>query len=256
MSQKTVFLSHSRKDIEKVRQIRDILEALDYEPLIFNLKCLDDDNENLESFIKEEIESRNIFIYCKSKNSEDSKWVKKEIEYIKSFNAKRLFTIDITLPLSQTLVALLESITDMIKKNRVYISCSHANPDKKFGDFLEELLIANNYDVVRYKVLDRKKDTEHKSMLKETNTFISIISPNSFESPYCKSELERALYVYENSPDTFTHKIIPIFYGVSKSIIYRLLPSTLEDFKSIEISTKLDMTSEEKEEFLSLLDSN
>ena len=45
MSRKTIFLSHSSKDIEKVRQIRDILEALDYEPLLFHLKCLDDDTK-------------------------------------------------------------------------------------------------------------------------------------------------------------------------------------------------------------------
>ena len=97
MSRKTVFLSHSSKDIEKVRQIRDILEALDYEPLLFHLKCLDDDNENLETFIKKEIEARNVFIYCKSENSDSSPWVQKELEYIKSFDTKRLFTIDITL---------------------------------------------------------------------------------------------------------------------------------------------------------------
>ena len=62
MSRKTVFLSHSSKDIEKVRRIRDILEALDYEPLLFCLKCLDDDNENLETFIKKKL-SLEIFLF-------------------------------------------------------------------------------------------------------------------------------------------------------------------------------------------------
>ena len=47
MSRITVFLSHSSKDIEKVRKLRDILEALEYDPLLLYLKCLDDDNENL-----------------------------------------------------------------------------------------------------------------------------------------------------------------------------------------------------------------
>ena len=51
MSGKTIFLSHSSKDIDKVRKIRDILESLDYEPLLFHMKCLDDDNETLEDFI-------------------------------------------------------------------------------------------------------------------------------------------------------------------------------------------------------------
>ncbi len=258
MNRKTVFLSHSSKDITKVRQIRDILEALDYEPLLFHLKCLDDDNENLETFIKKEIEARNIFIYCKSENSDNSPWVQKELEYIKSFDTKRLFTIDITLPLSQTIVVLLESITDIIKKNRVFISCSHANPDKEFGNYLEELLINNNYDVVRFKVLDYSKDIEHKKALMEANTFIAIISPNSLESIYCKSELECALYEYENSPTTFTNKIIPIFYGISSNIpsLSSILPSSINSFPSIEIPAKKILTSEEIENFLKLLNSN
>lgn len=258
MSRKTVFLSHSSKDIDKVRQIRDILEALDYEPLLFHLKCLDDDNENLETFIKKEIEARNIFIYCKSDNADNSPWVQKELEYIKSFDTKRLFTIDITLPLSQTLVVLLESITEIIKKNRIFISCSHANPDKEFGNYLEKLLVDNNYDVVRFKVLDYAKDIEHKKALQEATTFISIISPNSLESAYCRSELERALYDYENSPSTFSNKIIPIFYGVSERIICRssTLPSSLNHFNSIEISTKASMTAEEIETLLHILNTN
>ena len=48
MEKITVFLSHSSKDISKIRQIRNILEALDYEPLMFYLKCLDDDNQSLD----------------------------------------------------------------------------------------------------------------------------------------------------------------------------------------------------------------
>ena len=51
----TIFLSHSHKDLEKVRKLREILESLDYEPLIFFLKCLDDSNEELEDFIKRAI---------------------------------------------------------------------------------------------------------------------------------------------------------------------------------------------------------
>ena len=32
----TIFLSHSHKDEEKVRKIRDVLEILDCDPLIFS----------------------------------------------------------------------------------------------------------------------------------------------------------------------------------------------------------------------------
>ena len=88
METRTIFLSHSHKDIDKVRTIRNLLESIDYEPLLFYLKCLDDNNDRLEEFIEKEIESRNIFIYCKSSNSEKSVWVQKELEYIRAFDAK------------------------------------------------------------------------------------------------------------------------------------------------------------------------
>ena len=52
MNKLTIFLSHSHKDIEKVRKLREIFESLDFEPLIFYLQCLDDNNEELEDFIK------------------------------------------------------------------------------------------------------------------------------------------------------------------------------------------------------------
>ena len=255
MSRITVFLSHSSKDIEKVRKLRDILEALEYDPLLFYLKCLDDDNENLESFLKKEIEARNIFIYCKSKNADNSPWVQKELEYIKSFDNKRLFTIDITLPLRHTLVQLLESITAIIKKNRVFISCSHDNPDKMFGDYLERILIEQNYDVVRFNVLDTTKDHEHKRALAEACTFISVISRNSMDSVYCRSELERALYAYEDSPATFTNRIIPVFYGVSRRFVLHSekVPTLLEEFPGIETSVDCSLTPDEEKELFDLI---
>ncbi len=258
MTSKTVFLSHSTKDIEKARKIRDILEELGYDPLLFHLKCLDDDNENLESFIKKEIEARSFFIYCKSQNSENSVWVQKELEYIKSFDNKRLFTIDITLPLGKTLVRLLESIAEIVKKNRVFISCSNGSPDKEFGDQLERFLTDNNYDVVRFNVLDYAKDFEHKKELSEANTFIPIISSNSLTSVYCKSELERVLYDYEKSPDTFSNKVVPIFYGISAHTTHILpvLPSTLHCFKGIEVSYNSKLTHDQEKEILKLINAN
>ena len=50
-----VFLSHSNKDYEKVRQVRNILEQQGYRPLMFFLNCLNDDNE-IDGLIKREIE--------------------------------------------------------------------------------------------------------------------------------------------------------------------------------------------------------
>lgn len=40
-----VFLSHSNKDYEKVRQVRNMLEEQSLRPLMFFLHCLNDDDE-------------------------------------------------------------------------------------------------------------------------------------------------------------------------------------------------------------------
>lgn len=80
-----VFVSHSNKDFAKIIKIRNKLESIKYKPLLFFLKCLEDDTEIFE-LIKREIKARNRFILCDSPNSRSSKWVQKEIEYIKSLN--------------------------------------------------------------------------------------------------------------------------------------------------------------------------
>ena len=77
--------SHSNKDFEKIIKVRNKLEILRYKPLLFFLKCLEDDTEIFE-LIKREIKARDRFILCDSYNSRLSKWVQKEIDYIKSLH--------------------------------------------------------------------------------------------------------------------------------------------------------------------------
>lgn len=85
---KWVFLSHSNNDYEKVRLVRNILEEQGFRPLMFFLNCLKDDDE-IDSLIKREIDSRKRFILCDSKNAQNSKWVQEEVLYIKE--KKRLW---------------------------------------------------------------------------------------------------------------------------------------------------------------------
>lgn len=89
-----VFISHSHKDIEKVRIIRNFLEKLNSEPLLFFLKSLTDEDEITE-LIKKEIDARIWFIHCKSKNSLNSTWVKTELEYVKETNKENFLEIDL-----------------------------------------------------------------------------------------------------------------------------------------------------------------
>lgn len=86
------FLSHSSKDIEKVRKIRNLIENENGNPILFYLKCLDGDNpsgkdkEQLKGLISREILARKKFILCKSKYTEpplSSEWIEWEKAEVK-----------------------------------------------------------------------------------------------------------------------------------------------------------------------------
>ena len=74
-----IFISHSHRDLEKVRKIRNFLENNCSEPILFFLKSRDDEDE-ITSLIKDEIDARIWFIYCDSQNARESRWVKKELD--------------------------------------------------------------------------------------------------------------------------------------------------------------------------------
>jgi len=87
-----IFLSHSHDDIEKVREIRNMLEKEGFEPLCFYLKCLSDDSE-IEDLIKREIDAREWFVFVNSENSRKSKWVTLEREYITQQDSNKIIEI-------------------------------------------------------------------------------------------------------------------------------------------------------------------
>ena len=88
-----IFVSHSHKDIKKVRKIRDYLESLGAEPILFFLKSKNDKDE-ITQLIKDEIDVRFWFIYCKSKFSEASTWCQMEVQHVDD-TGKRQIEIDI-----------------------------------------------------------------------------------------------------------------------------------------------------------------
>lgn len=145
MNKLSVFLSHSHKDVEKIRKIRDLLELLDCDPIMFYLKCLDENDTELENFIKREIDARNVFIYCKSQNAESSKWVQIELNYIKSINKNRIYTIDIENGLENNAVDILYRISNLIKKNTLLIFAT--DNDTPFAEKLKKQCQDRGYKV-------------------------------------------------------------------------------------------------------------
>lgn len=89
---KYIFVSHSSKDWEKVRIIRNYIENLKFYPLLFHLKCLEKDPLlhkdviRLKRILKEEIASRGRFLLCNSENSKKSEFVNWEIREVKKYS--------------------------------------------------------------------------------------------------------------------------------------------------------------------------
>lgn len=135
-----IFLSHSNKDYEKVRQVRNMLEEQDLRPLMFFLHCLNDDDE-IDELIKREIDCRTRFILCDSENAQSSKWVQKEVEYIKSKD--RMYE---TIDLSKSIEDIENDLMQFIAKTRIFVSYNReeVNLAKKFA------LRINKYDFSVY----------------------------------------------------------------------------------------------------------
>ena len=63
ISQAWIFVSHSTRDLERVRLVRNAIEAANGEPIRFFLKCLSEHDE-IDELIEREIRARNFFLLC------------------------------------------------------------------------------------------------------------------------------------------------------------------------------------------------
>ena len=63
-----ISVSHSHRDLEKVRRICNELERRGHNPLLFFLKCLEADDARLPGLIRDEIKARDHgFGSCRSR---------------------------------------------------------------------------------------------------------------------------------------------------------------------------------------------
>ncbi len=162
-----IFISHSHQDIVTVRKIRNQLEALGYEPLLFYLKCLNDEDE-IETLIKREIDEREWFVYVDSENARNSKWVASERAYIATLPNKKIITIDSNGNIEEQVDTIAKSLT-------VYLS--HNGRDLILGDRIAELLLSHDYLVHRCAWNQGKRAV--KKQIKntvETGFFIFLVS--------------------------------------------------------------------------------
>lgn len=140
-----IFLSHSSADIEKVRMIRNAFERHHQNPLAFHLKCLRTDTKKgcreLESLIQREINARDWFVFCESEDARKSSYVNMEKDYVIKCGKKKIYTIDMSLPIEE----ILEKVEQICADVRIYISyCKKTHAIVKI---LAQQLMQYDFDV-------------------------------------------------------------------------------------------------------------
>lgn len=134
-----VFLSHSNEDYEKVRRVRNMLEEQNLRPIMFFLKCLNDDDE-IDGLIKREIDCRTRFILCDSENARNSRWVQREIEYIER-QQKPYERID----LSKSDAEIFAQLKEVRRKSKLFIA--YSSRERKLASYVYTRLSKYDYDV-------------------------------------------------------------------------------------------------------------
>ena len=135
-----IFVSHSHKDLDKVRRVRNALEDQGHNPLLFFLKCLGDDSE-VDSLIRREIEARTHFILCDSPNARASKWVQAEARIIKGLPDREYQEID----LDDAWDVQLQHIRRVVR--RATVSVSYTPADSAVAEAIAEALRDQDYAV-------------------------------------------------------------------------------------------------------------
>ncbi len=217
-----IFLSHSHKDFDKVREVRNILEVEGHNPLMFFLKCLNDDDE-IDDLITREIEARSWFILCDSENAKNSRWVQEEVEIIKGYPKKTYHAID----LDDLETNLEEELSYLTKKASVFLS--YAQADSEFAERIKTDLREMDFGVFSNLELPPEEDwglhiEEGFFDVSSRGAVLVLLSVHSVQTPRQQEELKLVERIIKSEGQI--NNIIPIFIDDPKAI-YEALPQVI-----------------------------
>lgn len=238
-----VFISHSSKDYEDVKIIRNYLEESGFSALMFYLKSLEDPKKRklTQQLINWEIEERNIFVFCQSKSSKSSKWVQDEIEYIKNFPEKIYVEIDIN-KLKYEKCTQLSKLDSLMKKSTIFFSYSQKDKDfvMKFYEYLKlegfKVWITNQN--IQWGDSIAKKINEALIESSKNGHILLFISKNYLESSWCYEEMQIALNLSINKKASILPIIIDEDLDLSKFLILNTIKFVNIPIEKFEIKKK------------------
>lgn len=231
-----IFLSHSTRDWDEVRQIRNMLEEKGHRPLVFFLKCLTEHTE-LDELIRREIQARTWFLLCDSENARESSWVQAEVEYIKKLPGKYHEQINLNGPID----AQIERLDRLCKRVTVFLSyhradlqrarrIGHALATEDYSVWLdiEALAAGSNWEREMTSALDSAV---------ERGFVLILLSTKSVGSEWLGHEVEHALRKAAARPNGAN--IVPIMLDDPTAIRGLMSPAlqrTLGDIQWLDFS--------------------
>lgn len=204
-----VFLSHSHLDYEKVRTVRNLLEQEGYRPLMFFLKCLENEKyeELTKTLIKEEIDNRQRFILCASEHAKTSDWVKFEINHIVSTN--RPYEI---IELDAPIEAQIHAVKNFKRRSSVFMS--YPRQLDALVQMTIHTLIKNDFQIFydKYDLMEGANlASDIKQQLRQasdTGYVLIFIDENLKENSFQYWELQYALEINHSTQE---QRVIPIW---------------------------------------------
>ena len=145
-----IFVSHSSLDIEKVRQVRDFLEKDGHRPLLFFLKCLQENDARLPQLIRDEINARTWFVLCDSEYSKAAHWVQEEVKIVTTTKPKETFVTidlakDLTVEREGDVPPFVHKLRPLLKRATVFLS--HHVEASAIAEQIHHALIEQDYRV-------------------------------------------------------------------------------------------------------------
>jgi hypothetical protein len=204
-----IFVSHSHRDLSEVRRVRDALEAKGHQPLLFFLKCLNDDAE-IDDLVRREIEVRQFFLLCDSPNARTSRWVQEEVRLIGELRDK----VRVDVALDGDWQAQLERIDEISRRATVFLSYSSGSKDSvRIARALADALRARDYrvfldvDSIPAGSLWSAEVQNALDAALDHGFVLVLLSPEALESEFVVAEVKHAL---ERSDAERSTRVIPI----------------------------------------------